>query len=111
MPVSMMPLKVSRSTNATQSLGSVNVFVQPENDSFDAIVDRVVLLPFSEYLEEQFRAAPVEFHITEFIDHEQVDPAVAGDGPGEVLLICIGPDSRPIGEVAHLCRIRPVQQP
>ena len=28
---------VSRSTIAAQSLGSVNVFVQPENDSFDAI--------------------------------------------------------------------------
>ncbi len=38
MPVSIMvPLNVSRSTIAAQSLGSVNVFVQPENDSLDAI--------------------------------------------------------------------------
>lgn len=38
MPVSMMvPLNVNRSTIAAQRRGSVNVFVQPENDSFDAI--------------------------------------------------------------------------
>ena len=38
MPVSMMvPLKVSRSTMAAQSRGSVKVLVQPENDSLEAI--------------------------------------------------------------------------
>ncbi|WP_290512566.1 hypothetical protein, partial [Aeromicrobium sp.] len=37
-PVSMMvPLNVSRSTIAVQSLRSVNLFVKPENDSLDAI--------------------------------------------------------------------------
>ncbi len=37
-PVSMMwPLKVRRSTMAAQSRGSVNVFVQPENGSLEAI--------------------------------------------------------------------------
>jgi hypothetical protein len=37
-PVSMMlPPKVSRSTIAAQSRGSVKVFVQPENDSLDAM--------------------------------------------------------------------------
>lgn len=36
-PVSMIwPLKVSRSTMAAQSLGSVKVLVQPENGSLDA---------------------------------------------------------------------------
>jgi len=33
----MFPPKVSRSTIAAQSLGSVNVFVHPEKDSLDAI--------------------------------------------------------------------------
>ncbi|SEE07727.1 hypothetical protein SAMN05216482_9055 [Streptomyces sp. PAN_FS17] len=33
----MAPLKVSRSTMAAQSLGSVNVWVHPENDSLEAI--------------------------------------------------------------------------
>ena len=33
----MVPLNVSRSTIAAQSLGSVNVFVQPESDSLEAI--------------------------------------------------------------------------
>lgn len=38
MPVSMIvPLKVSRSTMAAQSRGSVNVFVHPPNDSFEAM--------------------------------------------------------------------------
>lgn len=38
MPVSMMvPLKVSRSTMAAQSLGSVKVFVHPLKDSLVAI--------------------------------------------------------------------------
>jgi hypothetical protein len=32
-----VPPKVSRSTIAAQSLGSVKVYVQPENDSSDAI--------------------------------------------------------------------------
>lgn len=33
----IVPPKVSLSTIAAQSLGSVNVFVQPEKDSFDAM--------------------------------------------------------------------------
>jgi hypothetical protein len=33
----MVPPKVSRSTMAAQSLGSVKVLVQPEKDSLDAI--------------------------------------------------------------------------
>lgn len=33
----MVPLNVSRSTMAAQRRGSVNVFVQPPNDSFEAI--------------------------------------------------------------------------
>ena len=38
MPVSMMvPLKVSRSTMAAQSRGSVNVLVQPLKLSFEAM--------------------------------------------------------------------------
>jgi hypothetical protein len=37
-PVSMMvPLNVSQSTIAAQSLGSVKVFAHPEKDSFEAI--------------------------------------------------------------------------
>jgi hypothetical protein len=33
----MVPLRLSRSTIAAQSLESVNVFVQPEEDSFEAM--------------------------------------------------------------------------
>ena len=81
----MAPLNVSRSTIAAQSRGSVKVFVQPENDSFEAIAMELFLLPFGEDLEEEFGASAVEFHVAEFVDHEQVDPAVSRDGPGEVL--------------------------
>jgi len=49
--------------------------------------DGVVLFLFGEDLEEKLGASAVEFHVAEFVDHEQVDPAVAGDGPGEVLVV------------------------
>jgi hypothetical protein len=38
----MLPAKVSRSTIAAQSRGSVNVLVQPENDSLLAIATLAV---------------------------------------------------------------------
>jgi hypothetical protein len=41
----MLPPKVSRSTIAAQSRGSVNVFVQPPNDSFEAIAADVSTHP------------------------------------------------------------------
>jgi len=42
----MLPPNVSRSKIAAQSRGSVNVFVQPLELSFDAMADRILLLPF-----------------------------------------------------------------
>lgn len=65
---------------AAQSLGSVNVLVQPENDSLDAIATESFSSPFGQHLEEEFGAAFVEFHIAELVDDHQVDAAVAGDG-------------------------------
>jgi hypothetical protein len=47
--------------------------------------DAVLLFAFGEDLEEEFGAAPVEFHVAEFVDAEQVDASVAGDGLGETL--------------------------
>jgi hypothetical protein len=41
----MVPPKVSRSTMAAQSLGSVKVLVQPEKDSLDAIGTNAFYLP------------------------------------------------------------------
>ena len=41
--------------------------------------DRVLLLAFGEDLEEEFGAAAVEFHVTQFVDAEDVDATVAGD--------------------------------
>ena len=79
----MLPPKVSRSTMAAQSRGSVKVLVQPPKDSLEAIATDVLLLAFGEDLEEQFGAAAVEFHVAEFVDAEQVDAAVAGDGLGQ----------------------------
>ena len=83
----MVPLNVRRSTIAAHSLGSVKVFVQPEKDSFRGHRDGVVLLPLSQNLEEQLGAAAVQFHVSELVDHEEVDAAVAGDGASEVLLV------------------------
>ncbi len=49
--------------------------------------DGVLLLAFGEDLEEEFGAAAVELHVAEFVDAEQVDAAVAGDGLGQDLLV------------------------
>ncbi len=38
-------------------------------------------------MEEQLGASSVQFHVPGFIDREEVDPTVAGNGPGEVLLV------------------------
>ena len=79
----MLPSKVSRSTIAAQSRGSVKVLVQPAKDSLEAIATEALLLAFGEDLEEEFGAAAVEFHVAELVDAEQVDAAVAGDGLGQ----------------------------
>ena len=46
-----------------------------------------LLFPLRQDLEEELRAAPVEFHVAEFVDAEQVDAAVAVDGLGELPVI------------------------
>ena len=82
-PVSMIwPAKVSRSTIAAQSRGSVKVFVQPEKASLEAIA----MADFSSRSVRTWNSssAPrsVELHVAQFVDAEQVDSAVAGDGLG-----------------------------
>ena len=42
--------------------------------------DAVLLFPLGEDLEQEFGASAIEFHVAEFIDQEQVDATVAGDG-------------------------------
>ena len=49
--------------------------------------DGGLLLAFGEDLEQQLGAAPVEFHVAEFVEAEQVDAAVAGDGAGELAFV------------------------
>ena len=49
--------------------------------------DRGAFLAFGEHLEQQLRAAAVEFEVAQLIEAEQVDPAVAGDGAGEVFVV------------------------
>lgn len=83
----MVPWNVSRSTIAAQSRGSVRAFVQPENASVGTDSDRRLLYPLGEDLEEEFRAAAVEFDLAQLIDDEQVHPPVSGDGAGELFLI------------------------
>jgi len=45
--------------------------------------DGGLLFAFGEDLEEEFGATPVELEVAQFIQTEQVDPAVAGDDFGE----------------------------
>ena len=42
---------------------------------------------FGEDLEEQLGAAFVQFPVSEFVDAQQVDPSVAGDGLGEGFVV------------------------
>lgn len=72
---------------AAQRRGAVNVFVQPEKDSFEAITTLFLLLPLGQHLEEELGAASVEFHVAELVDAEQANAATAGDGLGQLLLI------------------------
>ena len=49
--------------------------------------DRGAFLAFGEDLEQQLGAAAVELQVAQFVEAEQVDPAVAGDGAGEVFVV------------------------
>src|SRR5215469_17872206 len=49
--------------------------------------DRGALLSLGENLEKEFGAAPVEFHIAQFVKADQVDAAVAGDQLGQLPLV------------------------
>ena len=72
---------------AAQSLGSVKFLVQPPKLSLEAIATDAFLLAFGQHLEEEFGAAAIEFHVAEFVDAEQIDPAVTGDGLGQDHLV------------------------
>lgn len=73
----MVQLKVSRSTIAAHRRGSEGF--RPARKRFVAYDrDGVLLFPFSEDLEEELGAAPVQFHLAKFIDAEQVHTPVAG---------------------------------
>ena len=49
--------------------------------------DGGAFLAFGEDLEQQFGAAAVQLEVAQFVQAEQVDAAVAGDGAGQGLLI------------------------
>ena len=49
--------------------------------------DGGLLLPFGQDLEQQFGAALVEFHVAELVEAEELDPAVAGDGAGQLTFV------------------------
>jgi hypothetical protein len=76
----MFPPKVSRSTMAAHNLGSVKVLVQPENDSLEAIATEFFSSRSVRTWKQELGTAAVELHISELVDAEQVDAAVAGDG-------------------------------
>lgn len=82
----MVPLKVSRSTIAAHSLGPVKGFVHREKDSLLAIAMKF-FPSLSVGPGTTVGAAAVKFHLSEFVDAEQVDAAVAGCDLGEHLLI------------------------
>ena len=46
-----------------------------------------LLLPFGEDLEQQLGAAAVQLQVAEFVDQEEIDAAVAGDGAGQLPVV------------------------
>ena len=72
---------------AAQSRGSVNVLVQPEKDSFDAIATLLFSSRSVRTWKSSSAPCAVEFHVAELVDAEQIDAAVAGDGLGELFLV------------------------
>ena len=49
-----------------------------------AIATEVLLLPLGGDLEQQLGAALVQLHVAELVKAEELDAAVAGDGPGQL---------------------------
>jgi hypothetical protein len=82
----MVPPKVSRSTMAAQSLGSVKVLVQPTRTRWTRS-RRTLPLALGQDLKEQLGAAAVQLHVPEFVDAQQIDPSGARDGLRQRLLV------------------------
>jgi hypothetical protein len=76
----MVALKVSRSTMAAQRRGSVKVLVQPPKPSFEAMATLTFSSRSVRTWKSRSAAAFVEFHVSQFVDAEKIDAAVAGDG-------------------------------
>jgi hypothetical protein len=66
---------VSPDTGSREQLRFAEAFVGGDGHA-------VLFFSFGEDVEEELGASPVEFHVAGFVDAEQVDPAVAGDGLG-----------------------------
>jgi hypothetical protein len=49
--------------------------------------DGGAFFPFGEDLEQQFGAAPVQLEIAQLVQAQKIDAAVAGDGPGQGLVV------------------------
>jgi hypothetical protein len=69
------PAKVSRSTIAAQSRGSVKVLVPSGERFVGRDGDRQSLLSFGQDLEEEFGATPVEFHVSQLVQTQKIDAA------------------------------------
>ena len=69
---------------AAQRRGSGKVLVQPPKDSLEAIATEFFSSRSVRTWNSSFGTAAVEGHVAEFVDAEQVDAAVAGEGLGEL---------------------------
>jgi len=69
---------------AAQSRGSVKGLGPAAERVVAGDRDGGLLFAFGQDLEQQLGAATVEFHVAEFVEAEQLDPAVAGDGAGQL---------------------------
>ena len=82
----MWASKVSRSTMAAQSRGSVKVAVHSLKAALDAMAIEA-RSSRSVKTGTAVGAAPVEFEVAQFVQAQQVSAAVAGDGAGQGFVV------------------------
>jgi hypothetical protein len=80
-------LTCARQERHVASAGSVLTSVASRRGLVPRDRDACCFLPLGEDLEQEFGAAFVEFHVSKFVEAEQVDAAVAVDGLGELAVV------------------------
>ena len=83
----MWALKVTRSTIAATRRGSGNTVPHSLKGRLVPIADAGAFFAFGDDLEQQFGAAGVDLDVAQFVEQQQVQPAVAADDAGQLPVV------------------------